>query len=65
METPVPKPVPTPVKKPLMLWLAAGLIRLLMVLASANLTDHRPQALWRIKLTFDQVVAQNKLDDGE
>ncbi len=65
MEIPVPQPVQAPVKRSLMLWPAVGLIGLLMALASASLTDHRPQALRRIKETFDQIVAQNKLDDGE
>lgn len=65
VETIVPEPVPAPVIRPLMLWPAVGLIGLLMALASASLTDHRPQVLQRIKQTFDQIVAQNKLDDGE
>ncbi|MGC1376213.1 MAG: hypothetical protein WA821_08325 [Anaerolineales bacterium] len=62
--TPAP-PVSTPAGKPLSLWPAVGLIGLLMALASASLSDHRPQALRRIKQTFDQIVAQNKHSDGE
>ena len=65
VETIVPEPVPAPVKRPLMLWPAVGLIGLLMALASASLTDHRPQALRRMAQTFDQIVTQNKLDNGE
>lgn len=65
VETIVPKPAPAPVKRPLVLWPALGLIGLLLALASASLTDHRPQALRRIMQTFDQIVAQNKLGDGE
>ena len=38
---------------------------LLMALASVSLTDRRPQALRRMMQTFNQIVAQKKLDDGE
>jgi hypothetical protein len=58
-------PVSNPVGKPLALWPVVGLIGLLMALASASLSDHRPQALRRIRQTFDQIVAQNKHGDGE
>ena len=62
--TPAP-PVSTLAGKPLAFWPIVGLIGLLMALASASLTDHRPQALRRIRQTFDKIVARSQPDDGE
>jgi hypothetical protein len=59
------QPVSAPVKRPLVLWPAVGLVGMLMALASASLSDHRPQAIRRLMKTFDQIVAQNKLGGDE
>lgn len=63
--TATPVSVSTRTEKPLLLWPTVGLIGILTALASASLTDHRPQALRMIGKTFHQIVAQKKLDAGE
>ena len=60
-----PAPVAVVVAKPFSFWPVAGLIGMLLALASASLTDHRPQALRRIQQTVDQIVAQNHEGDDK
>jgi hypothetical protein len=63
--TAVAQPVSVPAKRPLVLWPTVGLVGLLMALASASLSDHRPQAIRRLIKAIDQIVAQNKMGDDK
>lgn len=63
--TAAPVSASTPIGKPISFWPTVGLIGFLMALASASLTDRRPQALRFIGQTCNQIVVQHKLDDGE